>query len=69
VALALLDSLADDPRVADYQPFWAARADLLERLGEHAAADAAFVRAIGLESDPSVRVFLQQRRAQMTKPA
>jgi RNA polymerase sigma-70 factor (ECF subfamily) len=60
-ALATLDDLAGDPRVADYQPYWAARADLLERLGRRSAADAAYVRAIGLESDPAVRAFLQQQ--------
>src|SRR5256885_5028273 len=38
-ALALLDTLTDDPRITDYQPHWAARADLLERLGRRDAAD------------------------------
>ena len=32
--LAALDELADDPRLADYQPYWAARAGLLARLGD-----------------------------------
>ena len=62
-ALAALDTLAGDARLADYQPYWAARADLLQRLGQAAAADAAYARAIGLERDPAVRAFLQQRRA------
>ena len=61
-ALALLDDLAADARMADYQPYWAARAGLLQRLGHAAAADAAYARAIGLERDPAVRAFLQQRR-------
>jgi RNA polymerase sigma-70 factor (ECF subfamily) len=60
--LAALDELADEARFADYQPYWAARAGLLERAGEVAAADDAYRRAIGLEADPSVRRFLQQRR-------
>jgi RNA polymerase sigma-70 factor (ECF subfamily) len=30
-ALAALDELADDPRLADYQPYWAARAEILVR--------------------------------------
>ena len=63
-ALALLDDLAADARMADYQPYWAARAGLLQRLGHAAAADAAYARAIGLERDPAVRAFLQQRRGQ-----
>jgi RNA polymerase sigma-70 factor (ECF subfamily) len=61
--LAALDALADDPRLADYQPYWAARAGLLGQAGEVDAAEAAYARAIGLEADPAVRRFLQQRRA------
>jgi RNA polymerase sigma-70 factor (ECF subfamily) len=61
--LSALDALTNDPRLADYQPYWAARAGLLARSGEHAAADLAYERAIGLEADPAVRDFLQQRRA------
>lgn len=60
--LAALDALAGDARLADYQPTWAARADLLRRLGRMAEAAAAYDRAIGLEADPVVRTFLQQRR-------
>jgi RNA polymerase sigma-70 factor (ECF subfamily) len=61
-ALAALDAVAGDPRLADYQPYWAARAGVLERLGDTGAAEQAYQRAIGLESDPAVREFLQQRR-------
>lgn len=61
-ALTLLDSLAGDTRLTDYQPYWAARAGLLQRLGRAQEADAAYARAIGLETDPAVRAFLQQRR-------
>jgi RNA polymerase sigma-70 factor, ECF subfamily len=61
--LALLDALADDARLADYQPYWAARAGLLARNGAGQAAEQAYERAIGLEPDPAVRRFLQQRRA------
>jgi RNA polymerase sigma-70 factor, ECF subfamily len=60
--LAALDALAEDARLADYQPYWAARAELLARTGAGEAADAAYERAIGLEADPAVRRFLQQRR-------
>jgi RNA polymerase sigma-70 factor (ECF subfamily) len=62
--LAALDALAADARLADYQPAWAARADLLQRLGRGTEATAAYDRAIGLEADPVVRAFLQQRRRQ-----
>lgn len=61
--LAALDAVASERRLADYQPYWAARADLLARAGERAAADAAYERAIGLEPDPAVRAFLTERRA------
>jgi RNA polymerase sigma-70 factor (ECF subfamily) len=63
--LAALDALADDRRVAEYQPYWAARAELLARTGEAHAADAAYRRAIGLEADPAVRRFLERRRASL----
>lgn len=61
-ALAVLDDLADDPRLADYQPYWAARAEILVRVGKKPEAETAYERAIGLEHDPSVRAFLQEKR-------
>jgi RNA polymerase sigma-70 factor (ECF subfamily) len=61
--LAALDALADDQRLAEYQPYWAARADLLARAGRIAEASEAYGRAIGLEADPAVRDFLTRRRA------
>jgi len=63
--LAALAALSDDARLADYQPYWAARAELLARRNEIHAADQAYERAIGLESDPAVRRFLQRRRARL----
>jgi RNA polymerase sigma-70 factor (ECF subfamily) len=62
-ALAALDELTGDPRLADYQPYWAARAEILVRAGKKPEAAAAYDRAIGLEHDPAVREFLQRRRA------
>ncbi|TIP12313.1 MAG: RNA polymerase subunit sigma-70 [Mesorhizobium sp.] len=64
--LSALDQLGDDKRLADYQPYWAARAGLLGRLGKTLEAAAAYDRAIGLERDPAVRRFLQERRAGLT---
>jgi len=61
--LALLDGIAGDARLADYQPYWAARAELLARSGALQEADGAYQRAIGLEADPAVRRFLQKQRA------
>jgi len=62
-ALALLDGLAKDARLQDYQPYWAARAELLARLSQSSAANDAYLRAIGLEADPAIREFLEERRA------
>jgi RNA polymerase sigma-70 factor (ECF subfamily) len=61
--LAALDAIGDDKRIAEYQPYWAARAALLSRLGDRENADNAYALAIGLESDPALRAFLQKQRA------
>lgn len=66
--LAVLDTVADDARLAQYQPYWAARADLLARAGQSQAAGQAYQLAIGLETDPSVRRFLQTRLSGLTAP-
>jgi RNA polymerase sigma-70 factor (ECF subfamily) len=60
--LAMLGALEEAPRLADYQPYWAARAGLLARTGKAEEADRAYELAIGLESDPAVRRFLEERR-------
>jgi RNA polymerase sigma-70 factor (ECF subfamily) len=60
--LAALRDAAADPRLKDYQPCWAALAALAERAGEHAAAESARQRAIGLAVDPAVRRFLLVQR-------
>ncbi len=61
-ALEELDCVARDPRLAEYQPYWAARADLLARLNAREESSHAYSIAIGLERDPSVRRFLEQRQ-------
>lgn len=61
--LMALDCLMEDRRLTDYQPYWAARAELLARVGAVDDADQAYQLAIGLESDAAVRRFLQQRRS------
>ncbi len=62
-ALEELSSVASDPRLVEYQPYWAARADLLARINARDQASRAYSIAIGLERDPSVRRFLEQRRS------
>jgi RNA polymerase sigma-70 factor (ECF subfamily) len=58
-ALDQLQALAADARLTQYQPYWAARADLLAKTGAYDEAREAYDVAIGLEPDPAVRRFLQ----------
>ena len=65
-ASAALDDLREldaDVRLAEYQAYWAARAELLSKAGAYQEAHHAYEIAIGLERDPSVRRFLQQRQS------
>jgi RNA polymerase sigma-70 factor (ECF subfamily) len=62
-ALAALELVGEDKRLVEYQPYWAARAQLLAQTGAQSEARHAYDIAIGLERDPAVRRFLQQRRA------
>ena len=64
-ALAALEEVAADRRLAEYQPYWAVRADLLARTGAHVEARRAYDLAIGLERDPAVRRFLQRRQSSL----
>jgi RNA polymerase sigma-70 factor (ECF subfamily) len=59
--LAHLDSI-DPDEVSQYQPYWAARAHLLQRLGKTREAADAYDRAIGLAEDPAVKEFLHRKR-------
>ena len=61
--LEALDALAGAPGLSEYQPYWAARADLCDSGGRAPEARQAYLRAIGLEADPAVRVALQDRLA------
>ena len=58
-----MPTVEHDARLAEYQPYWAARAELLARVGAVAEAGQAYEMAIGLEKDPAVRQFLQRRLA------
>ncbi|MEX3686471.1 RNA polymerase sigma factor [Paraburkholderia sp. BR14263] len=64
-ALDALAPYADDPRLTDYQPYWAARANLLSRAGATTEALDAYDLAIGLERDPAVRRFLQRKKLEL----
>jgi predicted RNA polymerase sigma factor len=59
--LAVLDRI-DLDAVSGYQPYWAVRAHLLQRLGNTPEYLHAYDKAIGLAEDPAIREFLLQRR-------
>jgi RNA polymerase sigma-70 factor (ECF subfamily) len=60
--LAILDAIELD-LASDYQPYWAVRAHLLQRLGKRTQAMEAYDRAISLVEDSAVREFLRRKRA------
>jgi RNA polymerase sigma-70 factor (ECF subfamily) len=62
-ALDALREVAADARLREYQPYWAARAELLARTGSYGEARHAYEIAIGLERDPAVRRFLKGRQS------
>jgi RNA polymerase sigma-70 factor, ECF subfamily len=64
--LQALDALTNHAEA--YQPFWAAKADLLSRTGAIKKAEHAFDVAIGLSYDDSIRSFLMNRRAGLSHP-
>ena len=63
--LALLDAL-DAAELRDYQPYHAARADLLRRSGRNAEAAAAYERAIAAAPSDVARDYLTRRLAEVT---
>ncbi|MHB1104268.1 MAG: RNA polymerase sigma factor [Devosia sp.] len=60
-ALLIIEALASDKRMADYQPYWAARGHLFARAGRKDEAHEALTIAIGLSGDPAVRQYLQKQ--------
>ncbi len=64
-ALQAMPDAATDARLAEYQPYWAARAQLLAKSGASDEARKAYQMAIGLERDSAVRRFLQQRQLRL----
>jgi RNA polymerase sigma-70 factor (ECF subfamily) len=65
--LEAMQQVAADSRLAEYQPYWAARAELLAKTGAHPEARQAYEIAIGLERDPAVRRFLQYRQSALPR--
>ncbi|MBN9024764.1 MAG: RNA polymerase subunit sigma-70, partial [Rhizobiales bacterium] len=65
--IRLLDEI-EPARVAAYQPYWAARAELLARADAPEARDEALLayeRAIDLSNDPAIRAHLATRRVRL----
>jgi RNA polymerase sigma-70 factor (ECF subfamily) len=60
-----MPEVAGDARLAEYQPYWAARAKLLAMAGAADEARRAYEIAIGLERDPAVRRFLQNQQSSL----
>ncbi len=65
--LEAMRAAAADPRLNEYQPYWAARAELLGKTGANGEAHHAYDIAIGLERDAAVRRFLQQRQSALAR--
>jgi RNA polymerase sigma-70 factor (ECF subfamily) len=65
--LDALDTL-DLTQLEDYQPYYAARADLLARAGRRDEAVTAYARAIELTANPTERRFLERQRKAAKDP-
>jgi RNA polymerase sigma-70 factor (ECF subfamily) len=63
--LALIDSIMADGALADFHLAHSARADLLRRLGDIAAARAAYRRALALAQQEPERRFIAKRLAKL----
>ncbi len=63
VALAIVDRLEDE--LVDYHAYFAARADILRRLGRSEESRAAYDRAIALAGNTAETAYLTRRRDQL----
>jgi RNA polymerase sigma-70 factor (ECF subfamily) len=63
VALAIVDRLEDE--LVDYHAYFAARADILRRLGRSEESRAAYDRAIALAGNTAETAYLAHRRDQL----
>lgn len=59
--LEAMPKVGEDARLAEYQPYWAVRAELLAKTDAYGEACRAYEMAVGLERDPAVRRFVQRR--------
>jgi RNA polymerase sigma-70 factor, ECF subfamily len=63
--LSLLEALPVERE--RFQPYHAARGDLLARLGRHQDAVAAYTQASTLSTEPAVRAFLERRAKELSR--
>jgi RNA polymerase sigma factor (sigma-70 family) len=63
MALELVDSIVNDPKLAGYHLLPSVRGDLLEKVGRHDEARAEFSRAAGLTRNARERILLLGRAA------
>ncbi|GII51928.1 RNA polymerase subunit sigma-24 [Planotetraspora thailandica] len=66
--LALLDDLAEEPRLRGHHPYPATRADLLHRLGRLPEAAIAYREALDLACTEPERAHLRRRLAEIEQP-
>ena len=65
VGLAMLDEAAGGGALERYQPYFAARADVLARMGQVEAARASYDRAIDLTANGQEVAFLREKRGRL----
>ncbi len=53
--------------LAEYQPFYATKAEFLQNLGRIHEAEIAFLKAIDLSGEENIRLFLQQKLGKMLR--
>ena len=63
--LAIVAEIEAGGDLEEFQPFWAAKAELHARAGFKDSSRAAYDRAVGLERDPAVRDFLLMKRSEL----
>lgn len=66
--IELLDAIGPPAARDTYQPYWSARAHVLEQLGRRQDARGAYNRAIGLTEDQDIRRFLMGKKRALDTP-
>jgi RNA polymerase sigma-70 factor (ECF subfamily) len=66
--LPLIEEIAATKQLDDFHLLYAARAELLRRLGKHGEASADYRRALSLVTNASERRHLERRLSQVEAP-